>query len=105
MSYSFEAEIKDEHLDIITQYIECEVEVDATVIGGELITEVTDVLREGKSLTRGDELSRALAARIMNMAEDDLRNGGPLWSRVREAEGIVLTGHPADPDTQWKQVA
>lgn len=107
MSYPFTCNITDTHLDHVILYdFECEISVEVTLSGGDLSTSINDVLVDGRSLFRGDEISRALGARAANLAEDEIDAGGALWDAIREAEGLVMRGRGAsDPDAHWARVA
>lgn len=107
MTYWFCAKLTDDLLGTtIAEDIECEVAVEVRLAGGSLEAEVTDVLIGGKSLFRGDGLSQQIAAIIADQAQHEIDDGGDLWGRVREAEGLCFTGRNGnDPDGIWLRVA
>ena len=106
MTY-FICDIIDEHLNTTIVYdFECEVEVEVMVSGGQIATSITDVTVENWSLFRGDEISRAIAAKVANLAEAELNAGGRLWQRVQDEQGVEFTGINAnDPDGEWRKAA
>ena len=107
MTYSFCAQIFDEHLEFVTvPDFECEVDVEVTVSGGEVATIINDVRFEGKSLFKGDELSRALAGKVAAAAEANIAKGGSLWADIQAEEGLIYRGLGGnDPDGEWRRVA
>ena len=106
MTY-FICDIHDEHLDrVVFPDFECEVDVEVIVSGGNIDTIINDVTVDGRSLNKGDEVSRALAARVANLAENELSQGGLFWERVREEHGVEYVGFGGnDPDGRWRKVA
>ncbi len=107
MTYSFCTNIYDEHLELVTIYdFECEVDVEVIVSGGEVSTSINDVTLEGRSMFKGDEGTRSLAAKIAGIAEKEIEDGGPLWGEIQEAEGIRYRGLGGnDPDGHFVRVA
>jgi F0F1-type ATP synthase epsilon subunit len=103
----FICDIHDEHLDTTVIYdFECEVEVEVIVSGGQITTSISDVTVDNRSLFLGDELTRALAAKVANLAEEELNRAGRLWDRVQQEQGVEFTGRNAnDPDGEWRKAA
>lgn len=107
MTYSFCAQIYDEHLELVTVHdFECELDVEVTVSGGEVGTIINDVLYGGKSMFKGDEVTRGLAAKVACQAEDNIAKGGSLWDDIQAVEGLSYRGLGGnDPDSHWMRVA
>lgn len=80
---------------------ECQVEIECIVRKGELSTACTDVVVDGHSLRNGDIIAQRLFMYVQAKAEAEIEAGGWLWDKVREAEKLVLSGHPNDPDARW----
>ena len=89
----------------IAHDVEVQVDIECILSGDgfDLEATCTDVLIDGESLRNGDDLAKAIRLHVMEKADAELAAGGWLWDQVREAEGLSLTGHPADPDTHWQQ--
>ncbi|WP_449395548.1 hypothetical protein [Devosia riboflavina] len=106
-SYPYTAQIADTVLDGLALIVdfECELEISFEMDGGEPDISVTDVLVEGISLRGGSALARNIRLEVMQLADDEIENGGWLWDQVREREGLSLSGHPNDPDTCWRVAA
>jgi hypothetical protein len=104
MTYPFTTDIRDAVLGItIIPDFQCEVEVEVTLINGDLETYVRDVLVDGVSLRDGSMLTRKLRTAVMVAAEDDLSAAGSLWDAVAAAEGVSFRGAAGDPDAFWVQ--
>jgi len=86
---------------VIIPEIETEIEVSTRLDGGELVMTVDDVFVGGKSLLDGYQVTLELAYRIIDAAQAEIDRHGPLFERVRDAEGWSLSRLPNDPDTRW----
>lgn len=93
--------VKDEEITLFHDF-ECEVEIVIDIRStGWADATCSDVFVDGHSLPNGDSLSRLIKQKIMDAVEIELELAGPIWDKVREAEGLSMIGHPGDPDARW----
>lgn len=94
--------VKDENVVLFHDF-ECEVDVHFSMgIGGEtIVVWCSDVLIDGKSLRHGDGLARSVLVSVIHSVDAELEAAGPIWDKVREAEGLTMIGQPGDPDARW----
>lgn len=86
------------------QDFECEVEVEASIEGGEPVAHCTDVFVDGQSLRHGDDLAKRIRLQVMETADEALVAGGSLWDDVSAREGLIYQGLGGnDPDGRWVQ--
>ncbi|MEQ9634637.1 MAG: hypothetical protein RLW68_00985 [Devosia marina] len=83
---------------------ECLIEVSVDPEGLDLMT-VTEVYVEGRSLSAGDDLAKAIRLQVMEKADEALAAGNGPFAEICEAECLSLSGHPNDPDTHWQIAA
>ena len=102
MTY-FYADIYDEITGaLLFEDLECEVDTSVSIVGGHPEIEIGDVKIDGKSLSKGEPLSKALLGVILNMIEADLKSHGTFYDDVLEDHGIVYRGRGGnDPDGEW----
>lgn len=91
---------KDEEVTLFHDF-ECEVDIEVKIHNGQPYATCYAVLVDGKSLREGFSLGRLIMREVMTAVETEFEAAGPIWDKVREAEGLTMIGQPGDPDSRW----
>jgi hypothetical protein len=101
-THDFVCDIFDPVLDmVIVADFECQITVELAMLDGQPNFWCDGVYLDGQSLKGGSELSRLIRLKVMEAADEELANGGPLWDAVAAREGVAFIGPAGSPDAHW----